>query len=137
MKTMTFVLFLLAAGSAAAQPVKCVDAKGKVRYIDSSMMAQEKCEPVKDKTQMIQTQPGAIKPSAGSGNQGLTLEQREGNLRAAERQLEQARTILAQQEAIRGGDEKNYQRVLERLKPYQDAVTKAEQNLEQARRNMR
>jgi hypothetical protein len=134
---LVFLFLLLAATPAAAQPVKCVDAKGKVRYIDQSMMAQEKCEPVKDKTQMIQTQPGAIKPSSGSPDQGLTLEQRAGNVRAAEAQLEQARKALADQEGIRGGDEKNYQRVLDRLKPYQDAVTKAEQNLDQARRNLR
>jgi hypothetical protein len=127
----------LTAFHASAEPVKCVDAKGKVRYIDRSMMAQEKCEGVKDKTQMIQTQPGAIKPSSGSPAHGLTLEQRAGNVRAAEAQLEQARKALADQEAIRGGDEKNYQRVLDRLKPYQDAVTKAEQNLDQARRNLR
>jgi hypothetical protein len=128
---------LLTTVHAIAAPVKCVDAKGKVRYIDDSMMAQEKCEPIKDKTQIIQTQPGAIKPSSSSANQGLTLEQREGNVRAAERQLEQARKALADQEAIRGGDEKNYQRVLDRLKPYQDAVTQAEHNLDQARRNLR
>src|SRR3954471_17790285 len=94
-----FIFLLLAATSAAAEPVKCVDAKGKVRYIDRSMMAQEKCEPVKDKTQMIQTQPGAIKPSSGSPNQGLTFEQRAGNVRAAEAQLEQARKALADRKA--------------------------------------
>jgi hypothetical protein len=138
MKTILAALLLIAAGSVAAQPVKCVDAKGKVRYIDQSMMGTEKCEAVKDKTQVLQTQPGAINlhpPASGGG--GLSLAQREGNVRAAEAQLEQAKKALAEQEAIRGGDEKNYQRVLDRLKPYQDAVTKAEQNLDQARRNLR
>ena len=37
------------------------------------------------------------------------------------------REQLAQQEAIRTGDERNYQRVLDRLKPYQEAVRQAEQ----------
>ena len=138
MKNLLAALLLIAAGSVAAQPVKCVDAKGKVRYIDQSAMGTEKCEPVKDKTQVMHTQPGAINlnpPPSGGG--GLSLAQREGNVRAAEAQLEQAKKALADQEAIRGGDEKNYQRVLDRLKPYQDAVTKAEQNLDQARRNLR
>ena len=137
MKTILATLLLIAAGGVTAQPVKCVDAKGKVRYIDQSAMGTEKCEPVKDKTQVMHTQPGAINlhPPAKSG--GLSLAQREGNVRAAEAQLEQAKKALAEQEAIRGGDEKNYQRVLDRLKPYQDAVTKAEQNLDQARRNLR
>ena len=33
----------LVASASSAQPVKCVDEKGKTRYIDKSMMAQEKC----------------------------------------------------------------------------------------------
>src|SRR5579859_4737137 len=135
MKTILPLLLLLAAGGVAAQPVKCVDAKGKVRYIDQSMMAQEKCEPVKNKTQIMQTQPGAINPSASTPQPNV--DQREAGVRAAEQQLEQARKALADQEAIRNGDEKNYQRVLDRLKPYQEAVTKAEQNLDQARRSLR
>jgi Domain of unknown function (DUF4124) len=135
MKTILTAFLLLACSAAAAQPVKCVDAKGKVRYIDQSMMAQEKCEPVKNKTQIMQTQPGAINPSASAPPPNV--DQREASVRAAEQQLEQARKALADQEAIRNGDEKNYQRVLDRLKPYQDAVTKAEQNLDQARRNLR
>jgi len=137
MKTILAALLVLACTAAAAQPVKCVDAKGKVRYIDQSMMAQEKCALVKDKAQIIQSQPGTAQPSSASTNPGPSLDQRESNVRAAEQQLEQARKALADQEAIRSGDEKNYQRVLDRLKPYQDAVTKAEQNLDQARRNLR
>ena len=130
-------LLAFAAGSVCAQPVKCVDAKGKVRYIDQSAMGTEKCEPVKDRTQILQSQPGAINLHPPAKSSGLSLAQREGNVRAAESQLEQAKKALAEQEAIRGGDEKNYQRVLDRLKPYQDAVAKAEQNLDQARRNLR
>jgi len=117
MKIILPVVLLLAASAAAAQPVKCVDAKGKVRYIDQSMMAQEKCALVKDKAQIIHSQPGSAQPSSVSTSQGPSLDQRESNVRAAEQQLEQARKALADQEAIRSGNEKNYARVEERLKP--------------------
>ena len=54
--------------------------------------------------------------------------------------LEDARNALASQEAVRYGSELNYARVLERLKPYQDAVAMHEKNvasLEQDLANLR
>ncbi|MCC7546845.1 MAG: DUF4124 domain-containing protein [Burkholderiales bacterium] len=62
---------------------------------------------------------------------------RRGELRerlgAEEERLRVARDELAQQEAVRHGDERNYQRVLDRLKPYQDAVQQAQQAVEATR----
>ncbi len=52
----------------------------------------------------------------------------EDELRNAEKSLATAKENLAQQESIRTGDERNYQRVLDRLKPYQDEVRRAEDN---------
>jgi len=46
------------------------------------------------------------------------------------RQLAQAKEQLAAQEAARDGNERNYQRVLERLQPYRDAVATHERNIE-------
>jgi len=43
--------------------------------------------------------------------------------------LEDAKQALAEQESIRQGDERNYARVLERLKPYQEAVEQHEKNI--------
>ena len=126
----------LAASSAIAQPVKCVDAKGKTRYIDQSMMAQEKCQPVKDTTNLIQMQPGAMnlqQPARKADDSA----QRDASIAQAEKSLAEARKKLAEQEAIRTGDERNFERVQERLKPFQAAVQAAEKNLEQARRNAR
>lgn len=57
-------------------------------------------------------------------------------LQNAEKQLADARQRLAQQESIRGGDEKNYQRVLDRLKPYQDEVRGAEENVAALKREL-
>jgi septal ring factor EnvC (AmiA/AmiB activator) len=46
------------------------------------------------------------------------------------RLLEEARQALAEQEASRSGDERNYQRVLDRLKPYQDKVEQHQRNID-------
>jgi septal ring factor EnvC (AmiA/AmiB activator) len=50
--------------------------------------------------------------------------------------LADARKKLSEQEAIRGGDEKNYARVLERLKPYQDTVEVHEKNVDALKREL-
>jgi septal ring factor EnvC (AmiA/AmiB activator) len=47
-----------------------------------------------------------------------------------QRNLEQAKKELAEQEAVRSGDEKNYQRVLDRLQPYKDRVSQHERNIQ-------
>jgi hypothetical protein len=50
---------------------------------------------------------------------------------ANERQnLDQARKDLSAQEAIRSGDERNYQKVLERLEPYKNKAALHERNVE-------
>jgi len=54
----------------------------------------------------------------------------EQELVSEQRNLEQARKDLAEQEAVRSGDEKNYQRVLDRLQPYKDRVSQHERNVE-------
>ncbi len=50
--------------------------------------------------------------------------------------LADARKKLAEQEAIRTGDEKNYARVLDRLKPYKDTVEVHEKNVEALKREL-
>lgn len=50
--------------------------------------------------------------------------------------LADAKKKLADQEAVRSGDEKNYARVLERLKPYQDTVEVHEKNVEALKREL-
>jgi plasmid stability protein len=51
-------------------------------------------------------------------------------------QLAQAKEQLAAQEAIRNGNERNYERVLERLKPYQDAIATHGRNIEAIQREI-
>src|SRR5262245_25334665 len=60
----------------------------------------------------------------------------EDELNTEEKGLSDAKAKLAEQESIRNGDEKNYQRVLDRLKPYQDAVDRAERNVAALKREL-
>ena len=53
----------------------------------------------------------------------------EDELSQERRSLDKAKTDLAQQENTREGGEKNYQRVLDRVKPYQDAVERHQRNV--------
>jgi hypothetical protein len=125
----------LAASGAAADPVKCIDANGKVRYVDSSVPGTEKCTPVTTETQTVSPQrPAGAYPGTTPSR---PPSQRGAELTAAQKQLEDAKRALAEQEAIRNGDEKNYQRVLDRLKPYQEAVERAQQNVDKAQREAR
>ena len=50
-------------------------------------------------------------------------------LATEEKSLVDARTKLTEQEGVRNADERNYQRVLDRLKPYQEAVERHERNV--------
>ncbi|MEO8158919.1 MAG: DUF4124 domain-containing protein [Betaproteobacteria bacterium] len=51
-------------------------------------------------------------------------------------QLSRAKEELAAQEAVRNGNEKNYQRYLDRLQPYRDAVASHERNIEAIQREI-
>jgi len=50
--------------------------------------------------------------------------------------LEKSKQALAEQEAVRYGDERNYARVLARLKPYQDTVEVHQKNVEALEREL-
>ena len=60
----------------------------------------------------------------------------EGELRTEEGLLAKAKAALAEQEAVRYGDERNYARVIERLQPYRDNVELHEKNVEALRREL-
>ena len=60
----------------------------------------------------------------------------EKELTQEESMLADARKKLTEQEAVRSGDEKNYAKVLERLKPYKDTVEVHEKNVEALKREL-
>lgn len=75
----------------------------------------------------------AAERQVAKGKQRETLER---ELAQEESMLADSRKKLAEQEAIRTGDEKNYQRVLDRLRPYQDTVEVHQKNVEALRREL-
>jgi hypothetical protein len=60
----------------------------------------------------------------------------EDELAAETKSLQQAKAELSEQEQTRGGDERNYQRVLDRLQKYKEEVEQHEKNLEALRREL-
>jgi hypothetical protein len=132
--TLASLLLALAAllpFATVAAPVKCVDAKGKVTYMDETAPGADKCQPITGSTIIVP----ADKPPASSApvQPDNSLELKRQRIAEAEAKLAQAKQQLADQEAIREGNERNYARVLERLAPYQAAVEAAQKELEQAR----
>jgi hypothetical protein len=53
----------------------------------------------------------------------------EDELSDEEKALAKAKDELTQQESVRNGDERNYQKVLDRLQPYKDEVERHEKNV--------
>jgi hypothetical protein len=132
---------LLVAPLAAADVFKCVDEDGHVTYTNAKPSPKSNCTTL-SRDQRVSTVPGRAASSptpagfpridsdtqrARDSDRRKILEQ---ELAAEQKSLEQAKKELAEQEAIRSGDERNYQRVLDRLQPYKDRVALHERNIE-------
>lgn len=145
------VLGLGAAASAggraqAGEIYKCVDDRGRPLYTsDKRDTAGKKCEVVSREVNVVPAQKPAAKAPAGfpresaSDRAAAKSKQRdtlERELKQEESMLADAKRKLSEQEAIRTGNEKNYARVLERLKPYKDAIEVHEKNVEALKREL-
>jgi hypothetical protein len=142
------VLLLATAGTRlqAAEIYKCVDDRGRPLYTsDKRDTAGKKCELVSREINVVPAQKPAAKSPAGfpresaSDRAAAKSKQRdtlERELKQEESMLADAKRKLSEQEAIRTGDEKNYARVLERLRPYKDAVEVHEKNVEALKREL-
>lgn len=64
---------------------------------------------------------------------GRILEQ---ELASEQQQLDAAKQQLAEQENVRTGGERNYQKFLDRVQPFRDAVANHERNIEAIRREI-
>lgn len=114
------ILVLTVPLSVVAATYKCTDREGRVSYAQAPEPGKRCVEATLPPLQVVPAPPmPAAKPAPATAEP-------DAELVAARRALEEARRALAEQEAQRSGDERNYQRVLDRLKPYQDAVTRAE-----------
>jgi hypothetical protein len=146
MRLLAFLLALLCAGAAGAQTCKYVDSEGRVTYSNVPIKNARKVTcfeppaPPKPQAQQADTPAQPARPKVDQTTQRQRDDDRrnilEAELRAEEERLAEARRVLAEQESIRTGDERNYQRVLERLKPYQEAVEQHEKNIAALRQEL-
>jgi uncharacterized protein DUF4124 len=127
---------------------KCVDRSGRASYTNDKRQTEgRKCELV---TRQINIAPpaAAAKQSRSAGSfpresaeeranaKGRQREILERELAAEQVDLAKAKQVLAEQEATRSGEERNYARVLERLQPFKDRVETHEKNVEALKREL-
>lgn len=133
--------------SAQATVWKCTGPDGRPQYTNVQRDAQGKnCTVV---TKEVSVVPATRIPSATSESPYPRVDREtqrtrddgrrkilEEELKAEEQKLADAQAKLAEQEAVRLGDEKNYQRVLDRLAPYKEAVDGHSKNVEALKREL-
>jgi len=137
---------ILAAMPARAQVTeiyKCYDENGRPLYTsDKRDTRGKKCELVSREINVVPAPPsrkaGFPKESATdrANAKGRQREILEKELTSEQQLLAKAQKDLADQEAIRTGDERNYARVLERLQPYKDSVETHQKNIEALKREL-
>lgn len=118
--------------AADAEVFKCINPAGKITYSETKE-ANARCSPVTTPINVVPATSAAA-PAARPGPEGGGKQDAlRGQIAEQERALADAKKALAEQENIRLGGEQNYQRVLDRLKPYQDKVAEIEKKLAQLR----
>lgn len=137
---------VLIAGTAHADIWECVDESGNKRF--TNIRSESKgCRMLHvsppntvpaTKPQARATPPGFPKVD-GETQKQRDIDRRkilEQELANEQKLLEQARNELAVQDSMRLGSERNYQRVLDRLEPYQRKVKLHEDNIANLRREL-
>ncbi|MDR3212393.1 MAG: DUF4124 domain-containing protein [Azoarcus sp.] len=139
--TRAIPLFFLALGfafPASAQVYKCADANGKVSYTNARS-ATKGCEPLTNEQAVstVSMRPASspasfpkVSSDAQKERDNARRQVLQNELATEEAELEEARKALTGQEAVRHGDEKNYQKKLDRLQPFKEDVERRERNIE-------
>ena len=135
--------------SALAETCKYVDKDGHVTYSNVPIPNARKASCIEAPPPVSDVRPAEPNKSQGTpqptskssdGSQPKTTDDRKKalmeELAREQDALIKAREALAQQESIRLGDERNYARVLERLKPYQDEVAAHEKKITELRQDL-
>jgi septal ring factor EnvC (AmiA/AmiB activator) len=130
---------------------KCVEPDGRAHYTNIKKETDGKnCTIVTKEVSVVPGAPPQQRPAAAAAPANFPKVDREtqkarddsrrrileDELAAEEKSLADAKTKLAEQESVRQGDEKNYQRVLDRLKPFQEAVERHERNIVALRKEL-
>ena len=129
---------------AQADIYKCVDDSGHITYTNDKPTSGKKDCSLMTKDQPVNTAPAAKKSTATptpagfpkvDGNTQKTRDNDrrkilETELDTETKALAVARKELAEQEAVRQGGEKNYQKYLDRIQSFKDKVALHERNIE-------
>ena len=140
MRLLLCLIPLLAASATAAETCKYVDKEGRITYSNVPIKGARKVSCFQPPQTPEASGPSSSEPSPrtdprrvdGNTQRARDDERRrilESELATEQAQLAQAQAALTEQESIRQGDERNYARVLERLKPFQEAVAQHEKNI--------
>ena len=148
-------LALALAAPAWGDTFKCIDANGRATYTNMKEEAKGKnCTLVMREISVVPATPtprkDAAKEASGASPAGFpkvdpaTQKNRDGarrrileeELAAEEKALTQAKAELTEQEGIRTGDERNYQRVLDRLQKYKDEVERHQKNVDALKKEL-
>jgi hypothetical protein len=144
------IIGVITAGSALAQVEtiwSCKDGAGRTHVTNLKedtvgrncrIVQQERVTVVPASKPAAKSPAGFPKESAADrvASKAKQRETIERELNQEQGMLTDARKKLSEQEGVRSGDESNYARVLERLKPYQDTVEVHEKNVEALKREL-
>ena len=134
-----------------ADTFKCMDANGRATYTNMKEETKGKnCTVVMREISVVPAIPAARAAKATPSPAGFpkvdpaTQKTRDDSRRRIlgeelsneEKALAQAKAELTQQESIRSGNEKNYQRVLDRLQPYKENIERHEKNVAALKREL-
>ena len=156
MRLFCALILSVSSGIALADVYKCVEADpaGGAAHVTYTNTAKGKNCTRLSQDLPVSSVPGATRPKStapAASGQGFPRvsesDQRkrdddrrtilEAELEAEEKALEVARTELAKEDAVRYGNEKNFQRKLDRLQPFQDTVEQHERNVEALKKELR
>jgi hypothetical protein len=153
---MLFAVLLGMSGTVRADIWECIDSNGNKRFTNLKSEAAG-CKPMnlppvssvpapkpQASTKGAETKPQVATPGSFPKVDTPTQQQRDAERRKILEQelgneqklLDQAKKELAEQESVRLGSERNYQRVLDRLAPFQKKVALHESNIVNLRKEL-
>lgn len=140
MRTLLLLPLLLLPQAVHADIYKLVDENGRVTYSNAPLKGARKLQldPISTVTMPKPKAPPVASPAGFPRVDSETQKKRDGTRRdileqelAAERKLlDEARKALVEGEATRLGDERNYQKYLDRVQGLKDGVSLHEKNIE-------
>lgn len=133
---------------------KCVDANGRPTYTNMKEETKGKnCSVVMREISVVPAGPAApaargaaanpspagfpkVDPATQKSRDGARRRILEDELGTEEKALVEAKAELTRQEGIRTGDERNYQKVLDRLQKYKDEVERHQKNVDALKKEL-